>query len=85
MAFQEPYAAEVTIPRERADTRAVFGQVMGLVAVTVGFFAAGAWIAPSLTRYGQARKAKRYSRQSCRWLMRWRYASSPKASRQLSN
>src|SRR3712207_1290510 len=44
MAFQEPYPAEVTIGRDRADTRAVFGQVMGLVAVTVAFCAAGAYI-----------------------------------------
>jgi modulator of FtsH protease len=36
-------------PVERADARAVFGQVMGLVAVTVGFFAAGAWIARDMT------------------------------------
>ena len=35
-------------PAERADARAVFGQVMGLVAVTVGFFAAGAYIARDL-------------------------------------
>jgi modulator of FtsH protease len=32
-----------------ADTRAVFGQVMGLVAVTVGFFAAGAYLGRNLT------------------------------------
>src|SRR5919206_3739790 len=48
MAFQEPYPAEVTIGRERADTRAVFGQVMGLVAVTVAFAAAGAYIGRDL-------------------------------------
>ena len=29
---------------EKADARAVFGQVMGLVAVTVGFFALGAYL-----------------------------------------
>src|SRR5919199_5520336 len=44
MAFQEPYPRELTFPVERADTREVFGQVMGLVAVTVGFAAAGAYI-----------------------------------------
>jgi FtsH-binding integral membrane protein len=44
MAFQEPYPAEVTIGRERTDTRAVFGQVMGLVAVTVAFCAVGAYV-----------------------------------------
>jgi uncharacterized protein len=48
MAFQEPYPAEVTIGRDRADTRAVFGQVMGLVAVTVGFFALGSYIGRNL-------------------------------------
>jgi modulator of FtsH protease len=33
----------------RPDTRAVFGQVMGLVAVTVAFTAAGAYIGRNLT------------------------------------
>jgi modulator of FtsH protease len=36
-------------PAARADARAVFGQVMGLVAVTVGFFAAGAYIGRDLS------------------------------------
>jgi uncharacterized protein len=36
-------------PREAVDSRAVFGQVMGLVAVTVGFFAAGAYLGRDLT------------------------------------
>jgi FtsH-binding integral membrane protein len=35
-------------PVERADSRAVFGQVMGLVAVTVGFFAGGAYLGRNL-------------------------------------
>jgi uncharacterized protein len=53
MAFQEPYRQEpypsdVTLGRERADSRAVFGQVMGLVAVTVGFSALGAYIGRDL-------------------------------------
>lgn len=36
-------------PVARADSRAVFGQVMGLVAATVGFFAAGAYIGRDLS------------------------------------
>src|SRR3954453_1534621 len=39
-------------PVERADPRAVFGQVMGLVAVTVGFFAVGAYLGRDLTGGG---------------------------------
>jgi FtsH-binding integral membrane protein len=49
MSFQEPYSAEVAVPREATDSRAVFGQVMGLVAVTVGFSAAGAYIGRDLS------------------------------------
>jgi modulator of FtsH protease len=49
MSFQEPYTADVAVPREAADTRAVFGQVMGLVAVTVAFCAAGAYIGRDLS------------------------------------
>jgi modulator of FtsH protease len=44
MSYQEPYPAEVAAPVARADSRAVFGQVMGLVGVTVAFSAAGAYI-----------------------------------------
>ncbi|MBX5442272.1 MAG: Bax inhibitor-1 family protein [Solirubrobacteraceae bacterium] len=32
------------VARQTTDARAVFGQTMGLVAFTVGFFALGAWI-----------------------------------------
>jgi modulator of FtsH protease len=52
MAFQEPYPAQVAIGAERTDTRAVFGQVMGLVAVTVAFAAAGAYVGRNLTSGG---------------------------------
>src|SRR4051794_41439679 len=52
MAFQQPYPAEATIGRERVDSRAVFGQVMGLVAVTVAFAAAGAYIGRDLSSGG---------------------------------
>src|SRR3954452_6138246 len=52
MAFQQPYPAEATIGRERVDSRAVFGQVMGLVAVTVVFAAAGAYIGRDLSSGG---------------------------------
>jgi FtsH-binding integral membrane protein len=44
MSYQQPYPVEATLGREAVDSRAVFGQVMGLVAVTVAFAAAGAWI-----------------------------------------
>ena len=36
--------------RERADSRAVFGQTMGLVALTVGFAALGAYLGRDLSR-----------------------------------
>jgi len=49
MAFQQPYPAEATVGREAVDSRAVFGQVMGLVAVTVAFAAAGAYIGRDLS------------------------------------
>ena len=49
MAFQEPYAQDLTLGRERVDTRAVFGQTMGLVAITVAFAAAGAYIGRDLS------------------------------------
>jgi FtsH-binding integral membrane protein len=49
---QQPYLREGALdqPRAAVDTRAVFGQVMGLVAVTVGFFALGAYIGRDLTQ-----------------------------------
>ena len=44
---------ELSVPGQiaapRADARAVFGQVMGLVAITIGFTAAGAYIGRDLT------------------------------------
>jgi FtsH-binding integral membrane protein len=49
LSFQESYPAEVAVGRTRADTRAVFGHVMGLVAVTVAFSAAGAYIGRDLS------------------------------------
>jgi modulator of FtsH protease len=49
--YEQPIVREGALqqPVERADARAVFGQVMGLVAVTVGFFALGAYIGRDLT------------------------------------
>lgn len=54
MAFDETYTGELTGRRERAavDSRAVFGQVMGLVALTVGFCAAGAYIGRDISTVG---------------------------------
>ena len=55
MSFTDPSAraADAAVGRgeavARADSRAVFGQVMGLVAVTVAFTAAGAYIGRDLT------------------------------------
>ena len=49
MAYQEQYAADVGVGRERVDSRAIFGQVMGLVAITVAFSAAGAYIGRDLS------------------------------------
>jgi modulator of FtsH protease len=49
MAFQQPYPTEATLGRARADSRAIFGQVMGLVAVTVAFAAGGAYIGRDLS------------------------------------
>ncbi|HEU4656227.1 MAG TPA: Bax inhibitor-1 family protein [Capillimicrobium sp.] len=40
-AYQDPTAR---VAREGADARAVFGQTMGLVAFTIGFFALGAYL-----------------------------------------
>jgi FtsH-binding integral membrane protein len=50
-SYDQPYLRPGALeqPVERADSRAVFGQVMGLVAVTVGFFALGAYIGRHLT------------------------------------
>src|SRR3954465_11837928 len=48
---QQPYLREGALqePAAAVDARAVFGQVMGLVAVTVGFFALGAYIGRDLS------------------------------------
>src|SRR4051794_38011963 len=51
-SYQEPYYREQLggpAAAQRADSRAVFGQVMGLVAATVGFTALGAWIGRDLS------------------------------------
>ncbi|MEA2441723.1 MAG: hypothetical protein QOH76_3147 [Thermoleophilaceae bacterium] len=50
-SYEQPFVREGALaqPLERADARAVFGQVMGLVAVTVGFFAFGAYLGRNLT------------------------------------
>ena len=47
----QPFVREGALeqPAERVDSRAVLGQVMGLVSVTVGFFAAGAYIGRDLS------------------------------------
>jgi FtsH-binding integral membrane protein len=51
MSSFDSYTApgEVAAGRERVDSRAVFGQVMGLVAFTVAFAAAGAYIGRDLS------------------------------------
>jgi FtsH-binding integral membrane protein len=48
---QQPYVKEGALeqPVERVDSRAVFGQVMALVAATVGFFALGAYLGRDLS------------------------------------
>jgi FtsH-binding integral membrane protein len=48
---QQPYLREGALeqPAEQVDSRAVFGQVMGLVGVTVGFFALGAYLGRDLS------------------------------------
>src|SRR3989440_9919113 len=53
-SYEPPFVREGALeqPVERADSRAVFGQVMGLVAVTVGFFALGAYLGRNLTGGG---------------------------------
>jgi modulator of FtsH protease len=50
-SYEPPFVREGALeqPVARTDTRAVFGQVMGLVAITVGFFALGAYIGRDLT------------------------------------
>jgi modulator of FtsH protease len=53
MSFQEQaYRPSTTLGREAVDSRAVFGQVMGLVAVTVAFAAGGAYIGRDLSTGG---------------------------------
>src|SRR5439155_15235029 len=49
--YEQPLVREGALrqPLEAADAKAVFGQVMGLVAVTVGFFALGAYIGRDIT------------------------------------
>jgi FtsH-binding integral membrane protein len=48
---QQPYLKDGALaqPAAAVDSRAVFGQVMGLVAVTVGFFAFGAYLGRNLS------------------------------------
>jgi FtsH-binding integral membrane protein len=50
-SYEPPFVREGALdqPVERADSRAVFGQVMGLVAVTVGFFALGSYLGRNIT------------------------------------
>lgn len=42
-------AERIAVPEVHADTRRTFGQVMGLVAITIGFTAAGAYIGRDLS------------------------------------
>jgi modulator of FtsH protease len=51
MSSYESYSApgDLAAGRERVDSRAVFGQAMGLVAITVLFAAAGAYIGRDLS------------------------------------
>ena len=53
-SYEPPFVREGALqqPVEAADSRAVFGQVMGLVAVTVGFFALGAYLGRDLSGGG---------------------------------
>jgi FtsH-binding integral membrane protein len=50
-SYEQPFVREGALeqPVEAADARAVLGQVMGLVAVTVGFFALGSYIGRDIT------------------------------------
>jgi FtsH-binding integral membrane protein len=52
MSYQQPYTAEAPFAHAEVDTRAVFGQVMGLVAVTVAFAAGGAYLGRDLSTGG---------------------------------
>src|SRR5579884_2344160 len=49
MATENQFAVRGSAALERDRTRAVFGQVMGLVAVTVGCAALGAYVGRNLT------------------------------------
>jgi uncharacterized protein len=49
MSSYESFPASAGVARDRVDSRAVFGQVMGLVAFTVAFAAAGAYIGRDLS------------------------------------
>jgi FtsH-binding integral membrane protein len=53
-SYEPPFVSEGALeqPAEGVDSRAVFGQVMGLVAVTTGFFALGAYLGRDLTGGG---------------------------------
>jgi FtsH-binding integral membrane protein len=53
-SYEPPFVKDGALeqPVESVDSRAVFGQVMGLVAVTVGFFALGAYLGRNLTGGG---------------------------------
>jgi modulator of FtsH protease len=46
----DAFGTATAATRDRADSRAVFGQTMGLVAVTVGFAALGAYLGKDLSR-----------------------------------
>jgi modulator of FtsH protease len=46
----DAFGTATAAPRDRADSRAVFGQTMGLVAFTVGFAALGAYLGKDLSR-----------------------------------
>src|SRR5215212_8785280 len=52
MSSYESFPASAGVARDRVDSRAVFGQVMGLVAFTVAFAAAGAYIGRDLSTGG---------------------------------
>jgi modulator of FtsH protease len=43
------FAREVAVPRERS-VAAVFGWVMGLVAIAIGFFTLGAWVGRDISQ-----------------------------------
>lgn len=52
MASDPSLAAPGRVARPRAEARAVFGQVMGLVAFATGFFALGAYIGRDISGIG---------------------------------